>query len=75
MTDFKEDSISAKLLNTHFNKYDITDEIITEDNNENIVEYEKSKKPLFDLIEDVDPIKEVIEDDEQICDLNSGNIL
>jgi hypothetical protein len=75
MTDFKEDTISAKLLNTHFNKYDITEEIIAEDNNENIVENEKSKKPIFDIIEDIDPIKEVYEEEEQICDINSGKFL
>ena len=69
MTDFKEDTISAKLLNTHYNKYDIED-IIAEDNNENIVE--EKKKPIFEIIDDVDPIKEVIEEEDLICDFNSG---
>jgi hypothetical protein len=73
MTDFKEDTYSTKFLNTHYNKYDIFEEIIAEDNNENIVENEKTKKPITDMIDDVDPIKEVFEEEEHNYDLNTGN--
>ena len=75
MTDFSEDNISSKLINQHFNKYDITDEIIAEDNNENVIENE-TKKAHFGINEDdIEPIKEVLEEDEHMCDLNNSKFL